>query len=164
MIHIFKVKIWKVPSAWYPLCGHSVDSFYRYYSLWFWFSGCNTRVFPPWRNPWFFFSRDCIAQLPGWVWPRGTDCFLGDPGVTIVYPRSMIDMFWFGCFVWIVLSMSVLKVFQVFSLGVETSLLSTWRILALRLINAWPESARTRINLLKHWVIKVFSKEKLVLI
>ena len=35
MIYIFEVKIWKVPSAWYPLCGHIVDSFYRYYSLWF---------------------------------------------------------------------------------------------------------------------------------
>ena len=55
-----------------------------------------------------------------------------------------------------------LKVFQVFSLGVETSLLSTWRILALRLIDAWPESATTRINLLKHRVIKVFSKGKFI--
>ena len=35
MIYIFEVKIWKVPSAWYPLCGHIVDSFYRYYSFWF---------------------------------------------------------------------------------------------------------------------------------
>ena len=64
-------------------------------------------------------------------------------------------------FVWIVLSISVLKVFPVFSLGVETSLLSTWRILVLRLINALPESTGTRINLLKHRVIKVFSKENL---
>ena len=93
------------------------------------------------------------------------DCFLGDPGVTIVYLRTMIGQrFWFGCFVWIVLSISVFfkkKVFQVFSLGVETSLLSTWRILALRLINTWPESARTRINLLKHRVIKSIFEKKI---
>ena len=33
-----------------------------------------------------FFSCDYMAQLPGYDWPRDTDCFLGDPGVTIVYP------------------------------------------------------------------------------
>ena len=139
MIYIFEVKIWKVPSAWYLLCGHIVDSFYRYYSLsliWvfrIWYSSVH-RI--PRRSPWSY-DRDYIAQLPGWVLPRDTDCFLGDPGVTIVYLRTMVGQrFWFGCFVWIVLSISVLKVFQVFSLGVETSLLSTWRILALRLINA----------------------------
>ena len=120
MIHIFEVKIWKVPSAWYPLCGHTVDSFYRYYSLsliWvfrIWYSSVH-RI--PWRSPWSY-DRDYIAQLPGWVLPRGTDCFLGDPGVTIVYLRSMVrQLFRFGWFVWIVLSISVFKSFSSIFIG-----------------------------------------------
>ena len=69
MIYIFEVKIWKVPSALYPLCGHTVDSFYRYYSLsliWvfrIWYSSVH-RI--PWRSPWSY-DGDYIAQLPGWA-------------------------------------------------------------------------------------------------
>ena len=49
----------------------------------------------------------CMAKFARQWMLKRYGCFLGDPGVTIVYLRSMI---WF-VFVWIVLSISVFKGF-----------------------------------------------------